>query len=80
MKNPVSHIFTSELNHYQMLSRETIGRDINGIMHSVSESLLNQPKITNNSFRVGYMSKSRENTKDIKFIRQSIDHRKIDSK
>jgi len=37
MKNPDSYIFTSESNHHQMLSRETITRDVNRVMRSVSK-------------------------------------------
>jgi len=57
MKNPNSYIFTSESNHDQMLSRETIIRDVNRIMRSVSKSLPDQPNITSHSFQVDYISK-----------------------
>lgn len=39
-----------------MLSCETITRDVNRVMRSVSKSLPDQPNITSNSFRVGYIS------------------------
>lgn len=79
MKKPESYIFTSELNHYQMLSRETITRDVNKVMHSVSKSLPDQPNITSHSFRVGYISKLWKDTKDLEFVKQSIGHRKMDT-
>ncbi len=79
MKTMDSYIFTSELDHTKMLSRETITRDANKIMRSVSKSLPNQPKITSHSFRVGYISQLWKDTKDIEFVRQSIGHRKMDS-
>lgn len=79
MKTMDSYIFTSELNPNQMLSRETITRDINKVMRSVSKSLPNQPNITSHSFRVGYISQVWKDTNDIEFVRQSIGHRKIDS-
>jgi hypothetical protein len=63
MKNPDSYIFTSESNHHQMLSRETITRDVNRVMHSVSKSLPDQPNITSHSFRVGYISQLWKDTK-----------------
>ena len=74
MKNPDSYIFTSESQHDQMLSRETITRDVNRVMHSVSKSLPDQPNITSHSFRVGYISKLWKDTKDIEFVKQSIGH------
>ena len=74
-----SYIFTSELNHTKMLSRETITRDVNKIMRSVSKSLPNQPNITSHSFRVGYISQLWKDTNDIEFVKQSVGHRKMDS-
>ena len=74
MKNPDSYIFTSESQHDQMLSRETITRDVNRVMHFVSKSLPDQPNITSHSFRVGYISKLWKDTKDIEFVKQSIGH------
>lgn len=41
MKTTNSYIFTSELNHKKMLRRETITRDVNRIMRSVSKNLPN---------------------------------------
>lgn len=79
MKTADSYIFTSELNHKKMLRRETITRDVNRIMRSVSKSLPNQPNITSHSFRVGYISQLWKDTNDIEFVRQSISHRKMES-
>jgi site-specific recombinase XerD len=79
MKNTDSYIFTSESNHAQMLSRETITRDVNRVMRSVSKSLPDQPNITSHSFRVGYISQLWKDTKDIEFVKQSIGHRRMDS-
>jgi integrase len=79
MKTMNSYIFTSELNHTQMLSRETITRDVNKVMRSVSKSLPNQPNITSHSFRVGYISQLWKDTNDIEFVKQSISHRRMDS-
>ena len=62
-----------------MLSRETITRDVNRIMGSVSKILPNQPNITSHSFRVGYISQLWKDTNDIEFVKQSIGHRKMDS-
>ena len=79
MKKPDSYIFTSEFNHYQMLSRETITRDVNKVTRSVSKALPNQPNITSHSFRVGYISQLWKDTNDIEFVRQSIGHKKMES-
>ena len=79
MKTMDSYVFTSELNHKKMLSRETITRDVNRIMRSVSKSLPNQLNITSHSFRVGYISQLWKDTNDIEFVKQSIGHRKMDS-
>ena len=79
MKNTDSYIFTSESSHHQMLSRETITRDVNRVMRSVSKSLPDQSNITSHSFRVGYISQLCKDTKDIEFVKQSIGHRRIDT-
>ena len=79
MKNLDSYIFTSESNHHQMLSRETITRNVNRVIRSVPKSLPDQPTIISHSFRVGYISKLWKNTKDIEFVKQSIGHRKMDT-
>jgi site-specific recombinase XerD len=78
MKTHDSYIFTSESNHNQMLSRETITRDVNRVMHALSKSLPDQPRITSHSFRVGYISKLWKDTQDIEFVKQSIGHRRLD--
>ena len=78
MKTIDSYVFTSELNHTKMLSRETITTDINKIMRSVSKSLRNQPNITSHSFLVGYISQLWKDTNNIEFVKQSIGHIKID--
>ena len=48
-------------------------------MHSVSKLLPSQPKITNHSFRIGYISQLWNDTQDIEFVRQMIDHRSLNS-
>ena len=79
MKRPDSYVFTSESNHNRMLSRETITRDVNRVMRSVSKSIPDQPNITSHSFRIGYISKLWKDTKDIEFVKQSIGHRRMDT-
>ena len=79
MKNPDSFIFTSESNHHKMLSRETITRDVNRVMRSVSKSLPDQPTLSSHSFRVGYITQLWRDTEDIEFVKQSIGHRRMDT-
>ena len=79
MKNKDSYVFTSDRKPNQMLRRETITIDVNKIMHSVSKRLPSQPKITNHSFRIGYISKLWKDTKDIEFVRQTIGHYNLNS-
>lgn len=79
MKTTGSYVFTAESNHDKMLRRETITRDVNKVLRSVSKSCPDQPNITSHSFRVGYISRLWKDTKDIEFVKQSIGHRKIDT-
>jgi len=55
MKGMDCYVFTSESNHNQMLRRETITKDVNKVMRSVSKSMPNQPNLTSYSFRIGYI-------------------------
>lgn len=52
-----------------MLSRETITRDINKILRTVSSRLPDKPYITSHSFQVGYISKLWKDIDDIEFVR-----------
>jgi integrase len=79
MKEPDSYVFTSDFNHYQMISREIITKDVNRVMRSISHQLLDQPNITSHSFRVGYISQLWKDTKDIEFVRQAVGHRNMES-
>ena len=62
-----------------MLSRETITRDVNRVMRSVSENLSDQPNITSHSFRIGYITQLWKDSKDIEFVKQTIGHRNLDT-
>ncbi|MFK7748283.1 MAG: tyrosine-type recombinase/integrase [Kordia sp.] len=77
MKESNSYVFTSEANHYQMLSRETITKDVNRAMRSVSNQFTDTPNITSHSFRVGYITQLWKDTKDIEFVKQAIGHRSM---
>jgi site-specific recombinase XerD len=79
MKEYDSYVFTSESIHNRMLSRETITRDVNKIMGSVSSRLSYKPNITSHSFRIGYITQLWKDSKDIEFVKQTIGHRKLDT-
>ena len=74
-----SYVFTSETDHSQMLTRETITRDVNRLMRRVSKELPGQPNFTSHSFRIGYITQLWKDTKDIEFVKQTIGHRKLDT-
>lgn len=79
LKDKDSYIFTTESNHYKMLSREALTKDVNKIMRSVSATLPDQPNLTSHSFRIGYISQLWKDTKDIEFVKQSIGHRSMNA-
>ena len=47
-------------------------KNINKVMRSVSNQLQSKPKITSQSFRIGYISALWRNSKDIEFVCQTI--------
>ena len=79
MKDKDSYVFTSDRKPNQMLRRETITMDVNRVMHSVSKLLPSKPNITSHSFRIGYISQLCKDTKDIKFVRQTIGYRSLNA-
>lgn len=79
MKDKDSYIFTSDRKPNQKLRRERITMDVNKVTHSVSKLLLAKPNITSHSFRIGYISQLWKDTKDIKFVRQTIGHRSLNA-
>jgi len=72
-------VFTSDRKPNHMLRRETITMDVNILRHSVSKLLPLQPKITSHSFRIGYITQFWKDSKDIKFVKQTIVHQKLDT-
>jgi integrase len=79
MKSLDAYIFTSQLNQDKMLRRETLTRDVNKIMRTVSTQLPGKPNITSHSFRIGYITKLWKDSKDLEFVRQTLGHRNIDT-
>lgn len=79
MREPNAYVFTPETNHFKKLRREVITTDINKIMHKVSRIFSGQPNITSHSFRIGYITQLWKDTKDIKFVKQTIGHRRLDT-
>ena len=47
-------------------------------MRSVSKSLPGHPTLSSHSFQIGYLTQLWRDTDDIKFVKQSIEHRKMD--
>jgi site-specific recombinase XerD len=79
MKELDAYLFASESNHFKKLRRESITRNVNKVMRLVSKQLPGQPKITRHSFRIGYITQLWKDSKDIKFVKQIIGHRKLDT-
>ncbi len=79
IKEPYSYLFTAESNHYKPLYRVVIIRDVNKVMHQLSNQLPGKPNITSHSFRIGYITQLWKDSKDIEFVKQTIGHRKLDT-
>ena len=79
MKRSNSYVFTSEAQHHKPLGRVVITKDVNKVMHQVSNQLSGKPNITSHSFRIGYITQLWKDTKDIEFVKQTIGHRKLDT-
>ena len=74
IKEPGVFFFTSEANHYKQLHRKSITKDVNQVMWSVSNQLLEKPKIISHTFRISYITKLWKDSKDIEFVKQTIGH------
>jgi integrase len=72
MKEPDSYLFTADSNNYKPLNRVTITRDVNKMMREVSNKLLGKLNITSHSFRIGYITQLGKDSKDIEFVKQTI--------
>jgi len=79
MKEPDSYVFSAESNHFKQLGRVVITKDVNKILHKVSEQLPDKPNITSHSFRIGYITQLWKDSKDIEFVKQTIGHRNLDT-
>ena len=77
-KTPNSYVFTSEFRPDKMLRRETISRDINHRIKSISTQLPDKISITTHSFRVGDITQLWEDSRDIEFVRHSIYRQRLD--
>ena len=51
-KESDAFIFTSDLNRYKPLRRESFTRSVNKILDQVSKKLPDKPKLTSHSFRI----------------------------
>ena len=79
MKEPDSYLFTAQSNHYKPLDRVVITRDVNKMMREVSNQLPGKLNITSHSFRIGYITQSWKDSKDIKFVKQTVGHKNLDT-
>jgi len=79
IKEPDSYVFTSEANHNKPLGRVVLTKDVNKVMHQVSNQLPGKPNITSHSFRIGYITQLWKDSKDIEFVKQTIGHQKLDT-
>lgn len=79
MKEPDSYLFTAEAQHNKPLGRVAIIKNVNKVMHKVSNQLPGKLNITSHSFRIGYITQLWKDSKDIEFVKQTIGHRNLDS-
>jgi integrase len=79
IKEPDSYVFTSEADHSKPLGRVVLTKDVNKIMHQVSNKLPGKANITSHSFRIGYITQLWKDSKDIEFVKQTIGHRNLDT-
>ena len=79
LKEPDAYVFTSEANYFKKLGRVILTKDVNRLMRAVSKQLPDRPNITSHSFRIGYITQLWKDSKDIKFVKQTIGHRKLDT-
>jgi integrase len=79
MKEPYDYIFTSERNHSQPLTRETLTKEVNLVLRNMSKKLPNKPNLTSHSFRKGFITELWKDTSDIEFVRQVVGHIKVES-
>ena len=79
IKESDSYVFTSEANHNKPLGRVVLTKDVNKVMHQVSNQLPGKPNITSHSFRIGYITQLWKDSKDIEFVKQTIGHRNLDT-
>ena len=71
-KDSAAYVFTAKSKPYQMLRRETITRDINRVLQSLSRTSPNQPHISSYSFRIGYIETLWKNPEDSKVVKQAF--------
>lgn len=57
---------------------DTVTKEINLVLHNLSENLPDKPNLTTHSFRIGFISQLWRDTNDIEFVRQAIGHKKVE--
>jgi site-specific recombinase XerD len=61
------------------LSRESLTKNINAVLHKAALTLEDKPNLTSHSFRSGYITSLWKDTNDIEFVRQAIGHVKLET-
>ena len=69
IKTKDSCVLTVDRELNKKLRRETITRDVNSMMHSVSKLFSPKPNITSHRFRIGYITQLWKDFKDIEFVK-----------
>ena len=67
------------LSNHKALGRVAITKNVNKVMHKVSNQLPGKLNITSHSFRIGYITQLWKDSKDIEFVKQTIGHRNLDT-
>lgn len=71
-KDSAAYVFTAKSKPYKILRRETLTRDINRVLQSISRTFPNQPHISSYSFRIGYIETLWKNPEDSKAVKQTL--------
>ncbi len=71
-------MFTAE-NSNKPLEREAFTNLINRFIKDCARKMDSNPNLSSHSFRIGFITKLWKDSKDIEFVKQAIDHAKIDT-
>ncbi len=77
-KDGDSYIFTAE-NSKKVLTREAFTNLTNKFMKDCARKMDRNPNLSSHSFQIGDITQLWKDNKDIEFVKQSINHRRIDT-